>query len=416
MKIKKYKYQMLLIFIGLVWISILNYLLQLPLQTTVYNDATNYVEAAQFLYQRQQVHYFRPSFLAFLQGIPFIFGAADDLAIYQFSYFLNLFCWLGFLVVFYELLTDYFNQTAAFLLALCPLFFFGAIVLLHHPLSENVFMFTLILAFYYLSKYFKNSQYFNLSLSLSLFLVAILIRPGILVFSSVILLVFLPKIIIHFKNKANILLLIAGFLVAFHGSQMKQQYGIFTVSFIDSYTYYNYLGTRAEFLKTSTTFNQGSTQRNQYLVKKPYAEFPALAQKDFQNQILHNPTNLLQAYFENIVENTKTGSTFLYDLQNINNTAYYDSVKLTIADSTKWTNRILTIIGFLLSTYFIAGFYKKRNVVFFIAGYVLYTIVTSAVSCCQGDRFHLTFFPLVIILIAFFSLSKSKLLSELLQK
>lgn len=401
MKIKKYKYQILLVFIGLVWITILNYFLQLPLQTIVYNDAANYIEAAQFLYQKQQVHYFRPSFLAFLQGIPFIFGATDDFAIYQFSYFLNLFCWLGFLVVFYELLKDYFNQTAAFLLALCPLFFFGAISLLCHPLSENVFMFVIILAFYYLSKYFKNSQYFNLSFSLSLFLIAILIRPGILVFSIIIILAFLHKIIQHLKNKANVLLLISGFLIVFHCFQMKQQYSVFTVSFIDSYTYYNYLGTRAEFLKTSTTFNQGSTERNQYLLKKPYAKFPAIARRDLQNQILNNPKNLLKAYFDNILENIKTGSTFLYDLQNINNTVYFDSLKLVIADSTKWTNRILSILGILLSTYFIARFYKKQNSVFFIAVYVLYTVITSAVSCCQGDRFHLTFFPLVIFMVVF---------------
>ena len=77
MKIINFKYQFLLVVIGLVWINLFDFLLQLSLQNTICNDAANYVAAATMLFQNGQTHSFRPSVLAFFHGIPFLFGVEN---------------------------------------------------------------------------------------------------------------------------------------------------------------------------------------------------------------------------------------------------------------------------------------------------------------------------------------------------
>ncbi len=187
MKIVNYKYHFLLIMLGLIWINLFDFLLQLGLQTNICNDATNYVEASDFLYNYGQTHYFRPSFLAILHGIPYLFGANNISEIYAFSYYLNIFCWLGYSLVFFEMIKHFFKPRKSFFIALCPLLFLGTMSLIFQALSENVFMFLLISAFYNLSTYFQTKQYANLSIGISLMIVGILVRPGILFFTILII-------------------------------------------------------------------------------------------------------------------------------------------------------------------------------------------------------------------------------------
>ncbi len=197
---------------------------------------------------------------------------------------------------------------------------------------------------------------------------------------------------------------------------MKKHYGNYTISYIDSYTYYNYLGTRADLLQVGSEFDQGNTSRYQFMMKHKYSEFKKIAKEDFYNQIQNNTLNLFIAYLHNIFENTKTGSSAIYDLKNVKNCSSFDSLKYFFATTSKWQNRFCTIVGFFLSLYVLRNTFMKRNLEFFIALFIIYTISTSAVSCCQGDRFHLVFFPLVIFLTTVFISEKFKLLSEPLQK
>ena len=416
MKIINFKYQFLLVVIGLVWINLFDFLLQLSLQNTICNDATNYVEAATMLFQNGQTHYFRPSVLAFLHGIPFLFGVENISEIYAFSYYLNILCWLGFSLVFYKMITHFFSPEKSFIIALCPLFFFGSLSLIFQALSENVFMFLLICAFFNLSKFYKSNKYFNLSIAISLFIIAILVRPGIMFFTILIIVFFIKTIFQNLNHKANIIMLFAISLLVLHGLGMKKQYGNFAISHIDSYTYYNYLGTRADFLQTNSIFNQGNTTRNQFMMSHKYSEFTQIAKQDFYNQLKNNSTNLFKAYFYNIFENTKTGSTGIYELINVKKSGAFNGLKYFFATASKWQNRICTIVGFFLSVYFLRVTFMKRNVMFFISLFILYTIATSAVSCCQGDRFHVIFFPFVVLLAMHYLNGTVKLLSEPLQK
>jgi hypothetical protein len=412
--LKKYKYYFLIIFVGIFCLQTLNFLLQLSPQTIIYPDSYNYLESAQNLYQELELHYYRPVLMAFLTGFPYLFGSSDS-GIFQWSFIINIFCWLGTAILIFEMLKGFVKEGTAFCFAILSFFIVGNTALNFHLLTENIFIFSITVAFYFLFRYYKSDKFSHLSLSLSLFLITMLIKPGAKFFAIMLCLFFIRELIKNYKNKSSLFIYGSVLIIAVQLIGMRNQYGDYTISYIDGVTCHNYICSKADCYKSGREYSQINNPRAEYLFSLSFPEQKIAASEDLKKQLKTNFPNMLKAYFSDVAENSKSGNGCIEGLENKENSKGFESLKMFFFNITKWQNRIFTVIGILLSLTFLAKTYRKPNLLTFISIFILYTIVLSGVSCGQGDRFHLVTFPFTVLLLGVI-LSKTKRSSERPQK
>ena len=416
-QVSKYKYHLLIILVGLICLQTLNMLLQLDKQTLIYPDCSNYLESAQKMYHKFTGHYYRPMLMAFITGIPYLFGSSDA-GIFKWSLIVNVFCWLGTSIVLFEILKTFVSEKIAFWFAILPFFILGDIILNFHLLTENIFIFFIILVFYFLLRYYKTNKFWYLSLSLSLLLSSMLIKPGAKFLAIIITLFFIKEIIKNYKAKSSILLYGSVLMIMIQVVGMRVQYGDFTISYIDGVTYHNYICSKAVCFKEEKEYNQIGNPRAEYLFSLDFTNQKRVALEDLKNQIKTNLPNLVKAYFSDVIENSKTGNACVEDIKNKENKGGFDFWKQFVFNLTKWQNRFFTLLAILLAGFYLCKGFKQNKVYFFIAFFIAYIIILSGISCGQGDRFHLVTFPFMILLLTKF-LSDRKFFkpsSEPLQK
>lgn len=415
--LKKYRYHLLIIIVGLCCLETLNFLLQLDKQTLVYPDCDNYLESAQKMYHKFTGHYYRPMVMAFITGIPYLFGSSDA-GIFQWSLIVNIACWLGTSLLLFEIAKQFVKEKMAFVFAILPFFILGNIILNFYILTENIFVFFVMLVFYLLFRYYKTQQFWYLSLSLSLLLSSMLVKPGSKFLAIIITLFFIKEIVKHYKSKSMIFIYGSLLMIAIQVVGMRAQYGDFTISYIDGVTYHNYICSKAECFKNGEAYSQLNNPRAEYLFGLDFTDQKKVATEDFKNQIQTNFPNLVKAYFDDLRDNAVSGNACIIDLKNHADKENFTFWKAFVFDITKWQNRLFTLLAVLLSAYFLFKYYKRERLYFFIAFFITYIIVLSGVSCGQGDRFHLVTFPFVILLLVKFLSEKNfiKPSSEPLQK
>lgn len=406
MKITNLKYHLLIVLTGLTVLFTVNLLLQIDLQNIIYPDSEGYHDAAKSLYLHAKGQNCRPILLAIIQGFPYVFGATDA-DIFSSSFYINLFSWLGFSIVIFEISKEYFALKISLWISIFPFLIFNNLVVVYHLLSENVFMFFTILGFYFLMKYKKHQQYWHLALSLSIFVASMLIRPGAKFFAIIMILFFIKPVLNNYRQKATLLLYGSFMMVLVQCAGLKYQFGHFRISYIDVITYHNYLGSRAMCLKNGLEFSQNNNPRAEYLYNYQSKYQVDIAAQDFKNQLRDNKTNLIKAYFIDVLDNSKSGSTCVSDCKNIKKNNYFELSQKIIYSFTTYQNRFFSVIGFLTALFFIIKFRKNLNLIFFFSIYILYTIVTAGISCQQGDRFHAVLFPYILILILYYLKTKT---------
>ncbi|MES2411978.1 MAG: hypothetical protein V4535_11100 [Bacteroidota bacterium] len=351
------------------------------------------------MYLKFTGHYYRPMLMAFITGIPYLFGSSDA-GIFEWSFVVNVFCWLGTSIILFEILKNFVREKVAFWFAILPFFILGNIILNYHLLTEIIFVFFIALAFYLLFQYYKTKQYWYLSLYLSLVLSSMLIKPGAKFFGMIMLLFFAREVLKNYKHKSMIFLYGSLLMITIQVVGMKAQYGDYTISYIDGVTYHNYICSKAECYKNGKEYEQINNPRAEYLFGLDFTDQKKVAVEDLKHQIKTNFSNLVKAYFSDVIENSKTGNACIEDLKNYENKADFPFWKKSIFDITKWQNRVFTVLAILLSAFFLMKTCKKPNALSFISFFILYIIVLSGISCGQGDRFHLVTFPFVILLLA----------------
>ena len=414
---QKYRYSLLLVLIGLLWLEVLNVLLQLDRQTLLYPDASNYLESAQKMYLKFTGHYYRPMVMAFITGLPYLFGSSDA-GILQWSLIVNVMCWLGTSLLLFQIAKDFLKTKVAFIVAILPFFIIGNAVLNYHLLTENIYTFFIVLAFYSLFRYFKTNNFWFLSFSLSLLLSSMLIKPGAKFLAILILLFFIKTLLKNHKAKAMILLYGSVLMILIQLVGMKVQYGDFTLSYIDGVTYHNYLFSKAECFKNGKEYHQINNPRAEYLFSLLFTDQKRVAKEDAIHQIKTNFPNVVKAYFHNLLENTKSGNACVFDLENKRGSSDFTFWKTVAFNLSKWQNRLFTVLGVLVSLYFVRKIFATKSLYALMALFVLYTIILSGISCGQGDRFHVITFPIVFLLLAkaLSETDRFKQFSALLQK
>ncbi len=405
---RTYKFHFFIVFVGICLLQFLNFQLQLGKQTLIYPDCSNYLESAQKMYHKFTGHYYRPMVMAFITGLPYLFDSSDSV-IFQWSFYLNVACWIGTSLLIFEILKDYLEAKKAAVVAVVPFTILGTIVVNFHLLTENIFIFTMMLSLYFLHKYYTTKQFLFLSLSLSILMTSMLIKPASKFLAILIVVYFIKVIYQNYKSKYMFFLYAALLMIIIQVVGMKAQYGDFTISYIDGVTYHNYICSKAECFKNGKEYQQINNPRAEYLFGLDFTLQKKVALEDLKKQVSTNSLNLWKAYVDDVKENSVSGNACVEDLINKDKTTNFEFWKSTVFWITKWQNRIFTLLSLLIATYFLAKSYRKPKWITFVSVYILYIIATSGISCGQGDRFHLAVFPFAIVLVGIFFSEKRKI-------
>lgn len=399
----KYRYPALILLIGLLWLFLFDFLSQMSLQGVMHSDSFNYQESAKNLYIFHKGHIYRPILMALINGIPYLFGSSDTF-IFAFGFYINIFCWLASSLLLFAILKDFIRPKAAFYFTVLSLFIVGNTAHVFHLLTETIYIFMIMLAFYFLLQYYKKQQFLWLSFSVSVLLLTMLIKPGSKFLAIVFLLYFIKIIFKNYKAKAMWFLYSSLFLILVQCIGMKYQFGDFTISYIDAPTYYGYIGSKAKCIENGKEYRQLNNPRADYIFSSEPSRQKEIASEDFKDQLQFNTANLIKAYVLDVLDNTVSGNSCIEECKNLRSVdqIFFDFSKRFLFDITKWQNRFFTLMAILLSAFFLLKYYKRERLYFFIAFYITYIIVLSGISCGQGDRFHLATFPFMILLLAKF--------------
>lgn len=398
----KLKYEYVLIVFTLFSLFLINSFLSLYSQNDLCIDCENYLESAIYLFKNFEVHYYRPIGMSMIYGFPVLLGYDAYLDIYNYVVIVNILLYIGIILYFFKICTLFFNKKKSFYFSLFLLTYFGISLHINEILSEIPFIFIILVAFYCLAKYYILSKTDYLFYAISLFLFTILIRPGILYFSIGIFLYYLFTIYKNWSIKRILILIVPITLLLFQITKMKEQYGNYTISYIDAVTYYNYLGSKAICLKNNKTLNQITNKRADFIFSQSYKNQKSIAYQDLIFQIRNNTYYMIRAYIDDLEENTKTATSRLQNLRNNKNEKHYDIKIKLISEVTEWQNKLTALFGLLLALYFIITFKKHNKIVFFFAIYFSYIFFISGISSTQGDRFHIVFYPIVLLLLFIF--------------
>jgi hypothetical protein len=239
-----------------------------------------------------------------------------------------------------------------------------------------------------------------LVIALSILVLSMLIKPGSKFFAILLLLFFSKTLFLHYKQKVILLLYASIGLCIVQAAGLKYQFGDFTISYIDSVTFHNYLFSKADCYRKGIEYKQIGNPRAELLFTKKAHEQKQMANLDIKEQLLNNKFNLLKAYFHNFLWNTASGSMVIYAYHNVKQKENFERNQIVLYWISKYQNRCMTLLGILISLWTLLKVDRKDLMLFFSAILVLYIIGISGISSDQGDRFHLITYPFTLILIA----------------
>ena len=203
-------------------------------------------------------------------------------------------------------------------------------------------------------------------------------------------------------NRYSILIGMSLILVFFQIYSLKKNYGDYTISYIDSITYYNYLGAKADCLKKNLDYLPEKNERAKYLITLSQHEIRSVANKDLKVQLKDNKFNLFKAYLFCIYSNSSKGSYIVSSCINDKQTSYFDVFHFLFKAISKVQNIVFTSVGIILAFYCLLSKKRKDSFILILSTSILYLFFMSAISCFQCDRFHIVLYPLIILLFAHF--------------
>lgn len=400
MELKGRKYYYVLATIGLLWVTFLYLALDVNAQTYIFPDSDNYREAAGFLYHDLKSHPYRPLIMSAITGIPYLFGFGDS-AIYKFSFFINVIAWLGTSLLLFSLIKKILPARKAFYFVLAFFTLVGCVSVVFHLLTEALFTFCMLLTFYLINKWHSTKTFRYLAFAIAVLLASVLIKPGAKYLSIIAILFFIQPLIKNALKPAALLIYLCGLLIYIQCAMVKRDYGDFTISYIDNVTLYSYIGTRAFLYKEGKTFTKYENPRMPHLFTLTHHEVKKVAQADLKDQLKNNKVNLAKAYFVNLWNNITTNSSSLNVLSNVHNKGYYQFLRRGMLLTSRIQNLLFSVSGFILAMLYLFK-YKTSPFYSIVSFYILYTLLISGVSCFEGDRFTIIFFPAVLLLMAKF--------------
>ncbi|WP_299518395.1 hypothetical protein, partial [uncultured Flavobacterium sp.] len=131
-----------------------------------------------------------------------------------------------------------------------------------------------------------------------------------------------------------------------------------------------------------------------------------IAKEDILEQIQNNKINIVKAYFHNFTWNSLSGNIIINSYSNVLNDSNFPKIQSSLYWISKYQNRMMTVLGIVLSLFTLIKYYRKDVFLFFTALLVIYIIGISGISSDQGDRFHIITYPFTLVLLANYLKSK----------
>lgn len=367
-------------------------------------DSYTYIESADLLYNQLEPHATRPMGYALVLGIPYLFSKSPALSSFIiYNLFVNLVLWIATGLLLFSTLKLFASKKASFI---ATLFFFicvGNVVQIGLILTETLTTFILTLSSFLFFKYCKNGKPEYLPWAVGLLNVLVIIKPGIIYWAliiNVLIFIYLIKKYRALSIKIIYPVVLSFGIIIIQCFSVYQKYGNITVSYIDKVTWYYYLGAEASASSKNISYQQEKIIREQKLSELNWEERYDMCKNDLRHQIQNNAGNVHINYFSNIVENA-----FGYSLgiraANTSVNSFYKGVKHILIKLSQLQNAIFISLVILISIYFLLNFKLLNIAVFYSLGSAIYIILTSGVSFWQGDRFHLVFYPMLIIVLLY---------------
>lgn len=404
------KYEYVLLVIAVLWVLFFSFVLQFSPGFSEVGDDGSYLMAAKSLYLQGQLDESRPIGIAAIHGFPLLFGFSDAVVI-TWCNAISIFCWFLTSILIFKLIVLQFSRQIAFKAAVVFIFCIGNTANAFTVVAESIFIFLVLLALFCVAKQQQTNQYNYATLALAVLILAILVKPLAIGFVGIVVFYYLKNLRAILVNPYFITVLISMSLIGFQLQSMKKQYGDYTISYVDVITYYNYLGGKADCLKKGIDFVPGENERAKQFNTLSSHDQKKLASQDLKNQLQENTLNLTKAYVFCLYSNSSKGSYIVSECKNEAATFYFDFFYFVFKAVGKVQNVVFTITGILLSLYYL--YRRKSDVLLSImALFILYIFFISGMSCLQCDRFHIVFFPLVIVLGVLFFVKKRPSLPE----
>lgn len=397
----KIKYEYLLFLIAALWVLFFSYTLQLIPHFSSIGDDSSYLYAAKLLYINHTLDNTRPLLIAAIQGVPLLFGFSSKIII-VWGFIINFLFWFLTILVLFSLVANKFNRKIGFVFGVLFILCIGNLAHAFNFLSESIFIFMIVWSVYFINKFYQTNKVHYITIALLILLLNSLIKPVSIGLAVLVILFFFNKFTQIFFNKFTIALVIPLFLILFQMYSMKKNYGNFTLSYIGSITYYNYLGTKANCYRNNMDYIASKNVRIKKMSILSSQQMKKLASDDLKEQLTNNKVNLIMAYFNNIYSNSYKGNFIVSECKNVNKTSYFSTFRFLFKAISKLQNIIFTILSFVTGIYCLFKFKNTDKFYVLLSIFILYIILISAISCDQCDRFHIAFFPLLLLLLCNF--------------
>lgn len=395
--ISKVKYEYLLAFIAIIWVLFFSFTIQLKPYFSQIGDDGSYLYSARLLYYNSQLDNTRPLLISVIHGVPYLFGFTDNVII-KWGIFINFLCWFFTSILLFKIISKILDRKKAFLFSLIFIFCIGNLANAFNFLSESIFIFLIMFSAYLISKYYETTKHYYITIAISILFLNTLIKPVSIGLALILFFLFISKFNRIIFNKFSFLLIVSFSLIIFQMYSLKINYGDYTISYISSITYYNYLGDKADCYKKGIEFIPGKTERSKKFGLLSSHEMKEIAENDLKYQLKNNTFNLFKAYLFCIYSNTHKGNFIVSQCKNKEDTFYFNAFYFLFKAVAKIQNILFTIVSVILSFFCLLNFRKTDKFYLINAIFILYIFFISAMSCFQSDRFHIAFFPLLIIL------------------
>lgn len=369
-------------------------------QTQIFDsDQSSYFEAAKLFYRNFEAHPYRTIGYPLFLGLPELLGMQAPYGYWPII--LNIIFLIGIIGVFLIIEKELKIPVALFTaisLALC----FGFIKNMRFALTETGFSFFLLLALlklYQLLTQYKPKGFFYFFFFMG---VATLFRPGFYLFTlaMVPLFIFYQFLFKKLTVKGTILIFLALMLtLGVQSFMMKKSFDTFRLSYIDDLAWYRYSGALSSTIHNQNCFSNDCFRREQFkrdriIENLSEEEMSAIAKEDRKDILMNKTKSFYKAMKVVISANLLSG-------------CVKEDKNIFLHHWTLTNNLMLSLLPILLYGIFILiprlrkSLSLEIHIVFlFILFYIFYTIITSAISSQQGDRFHIVFYPVSLLLIS----------------
>jgi hypothetical protein len=367
-------------------------------------DYHSYLEAADLFLYKATPHYIRPYGIAAFHSIPFGFGVSGD-SVLIFIWLMQFLLWLAQIIFIFQTISLFAKPKIAFLGALLFLINCSNIIFSTVPMSETLTGFLLSVIAYLLGLFFFKKRNYNfVAIACMLLCVLSLVRPTFFYLSIFSALIVVFICFVKHWRRSIIFVVIGLFFIGMQCYKMNQQFGNYTVSYIDKLALITYMDIRAKQYANKTTYTAERERISNKLNNVSNFEMSKNAIEDFKDQVQNNTFNFCKAYMFNMFENSSKGNSVLKDIAQLKSGVHKISIRALYFISTL-QNILYSFSVLLLLPFCYYWQFKKRQlrptwftiIIYFIC---ISTILLSAFSFFQFDRFHVITVPLVLILLA----------------